>query len=1463
MAWFESGLSSLKGQLSNLTKEVKEVLTQPDSDEEVKAEDDDTASNSNRKGADKKPRVNLPSSESEEFLGQRSQNSTLGAFSGDSSEQGAFVDDDGDDGWDVEGWAVQDTFHVPSSTETGQGSSEIDELKAEIKKLREEKQQLTQTVTALETELETITQIVSRNNRNARQFEELQAEVVRLQNENGRLNREKLELEQIVAASQDENSNLSTGIELDLQHQRDLEQLIAAKDSTQRKYNQLKEDYDIMKSQFEEFRQIRVKTTSTASQSSYDCASVLSQTCDEISSAVASTSSQTTSDNPSSSSQTVNESSSMSSQTTIQSVGASSQTVNDNPSASSQTSGVSSSFAASQTTFAEVSNVDGTRRHTDSESSEEECSFRDLKNVLDSVPFKIPEQFVNKTPDDGSKIIQDIKALTSMCLNLQENEKKLAAELMEKSEEVFSLRAKVEEATKKMTLVEEELADFEQKETDWQETEQKQKEEIAKLVEAHATSVKAEQDLNTELTRNKSKIEELETQKAALEANLEQLQSIAQSNNSHEELRSELMSKIADQDNQISALTEARTDLESEVRLLNDHVKDLTYRLQMSEATTLNQNNLETETNNLKVGLESAKRTIVTLNEQLSSASIDINKKTELINGQTELIEDLRQQIENSTKEHQSQAELNLKLSEEIAALKQNLSSKEQELKSIEEDYAELKLSHEKKDRELCKYILEEKQLKDELNALKKKCEAIESEKIVLTETCDSLTREVVSLQDKASTKEHTQDQIQKHTQLEKDLEQRQHDYENVKEKLKQIELENTELREENNRLNEMLSLEEDDLETLKSKVSDLEDFAQKCQDYEELNEKLKRLVTEHDELLKDNSRLNEIISQSADEIAMLKEGTQILENIKSENEKLVKTNSDLMMDLQKLNENYSNLKSDLSSKSEELVNLKLVAESYEVLKTKYESLEMAVNKLMNEIADKDAEISNFKKSNSTSQSVLNEISTLKSEKEQLIQSLQVKHSESVGYHSELQRINGLLEQELAEKQELEKAVKVTREQLDGNEKVLKARDKEIDLLKEQIQTLQTQLEYVSQLLRVADRQEAEGEPDIKQKSSDSDDRNQILQKIEILQEEKNSLNCALEAEQNKCKTMYNALREEKEKNQGLKNDLERLKSHLVSVEETYTQELMNAEKQIEELQTRLSSADERVKSSSTAYTSASIRANQQVESLTNQVKVLTEQRELIQQKLNEAEDQVQSHGASLTNLQIVLEQFQIDKEKDILLATERIQENLQAAYRKNNQLCSEISTLQTQLSEANEGLKAAARFTDQLNAKSRTIETLEKQVAELKAKLSKAEAKIDAVSRGTESKIDRCLVRNLVVGYLSAPINGRTQALNVLATVLDMSKEDKQRVGLEPGGNASHFQSLSEAFIKFLENESQPQNVLKMIPENKSNTNVTAHRRSPSGSVLLSEASLPNIPQFPVNRNSGSILKDVMKNDR
>jgi len=56
---------------------------------------------------------------------------------------------------------------------------------------------------------------------------------------------------------------------------------------------------------------------------------------------------------------------------------------------------------------------------------------------------------------------------------------------------------------------------------------------------------------------------------------------------------------------------------------------------------------------------------------------------------------------------------------------------------------------------------------------------------------------------------------------------------------------------------------------------------------------------------------------------------------------------------------------------------------------------------------------------------------------------------------------------------------------------------------------------------------------------------------------------------------------------------------------------------------------------------SVSIRANQHVESLQGQARLIAQQRDEIQLKLSAAEDQIHHHSAALCNLQIVLEQFQ------------------------------------------------------------------------------------------------------------------------------------------------------------------------------------------------------------------------------
>lgn len=51
-------------------------------------------------------------------------------------------------------------------------------------------------------------------------------------------------------------------------------------------------------------------------------------------------------------------------------------------------------------------------------------------------------------------------------------------------------------------------------------------------------------------------------------------------------------------------------------------------------------------------------------------------------------------------------------------------------------------------------------------------------------------------------------------------------------------------------------------------------------------------------------------------------------------------------------------------------------------------------------------------------------------------------------------------------------------------------------------------------------------------------------------------------------------------------------------------------------------------------------------------MKSLSEQKEKLQEKLNSAEDLVEKHKASLTNLQIVLEQFQAGNLEGVPLFT-------------------------------------------------------------------------------------------------------------------------------------------------------------------------------------------------------------------
>lgn len=64
-------------------------------------------------------------------------------------------------------------------------------------------------------------------------------------------------------------------------------------------------------------------------------------------------------------------------------------------------------------------------------------------------------------------------------------------------------------------------------------------------------------------------------------------------------------------------------------------------------------------------------------------------------------------------------------------------------------------------------------------------------------------------------------------------------------------------------------------------------------------------------------------------------------------------------------------------------------------------------------------------------------------------------------------------------------------------------------------------------------------------------------------------------------------MQEQHEKEGILTRELERLRAHLMEVEETYTAETLRLEELVQDLQSKLNTAEERLRSVSTAHTSA------------------------------------------------------------------------------------------------------------------------------------------------------------------------------------------------------------------------------------------------------------------------------------
>ncbi|XP_005746579.1 thyroid receptor-interacting protein 11 [Pundamilia nyererei] len=355
-----------------------------------------------------------------------------------------------------------------------------------------------------------------------------------------------------------------------------------------------------------------------------------------------------------------------------------------------------------------------------------------------------------------------------------------------------------------------------------------------------------------------------------------------------------------------------------------------------------------------------------------------------------------------------------------------------------------------------------------------------------------------------------------------------------------------------------------------------------------------------------------------------------------------------------------------------------------------------------------------------------------------------------------------------------------------------------------------------------------------------SGELNQLLNEVKSMQDkavafqqERDQVMMALKQKQMETAALQSELQHVRDKEHRLNLELERLRNHLLEIEDSYTREALAAEDRETELRRKVALLDERLTTSSSAVESASQQASMQVESLQEQLIGVVKQRDDALVQLRTSQEQVNQYAVSLSNLQMVLEQFQQEEKAMYSAELEKHKKEKEEWKRKALKLEDQASALQINLDEANAALDSASRLTDQLDLKEEQIEELKKQVDVRQEMLEEAQRKLMNLLNSTEGKIDKVLMHNLFLGYFHTPKTKRADVLKLMGSVLGLNREDVEKMLEEDRGHGvtgwvsnwlggrgaqsvpntpqrptsgqGFNSSFSEMFVKFLEMESTP----------------------------------------------------------
>lgn len=291
--------------------------------------------------------------------------------------------------------------------------------------------------------------------------------------------------------------------------------------------------------------------------------------------------------------------------------------------------------------------------------------------------------------------------------------------------------------------------------------------------------------------------------------------------------------------------------------------------------------------------------------------------------------------------------------------------------------------------------------------------------------------------------------------------------------------------------------------------------------------------------------------------------------------------------------------------------------------------------------------------------------------------------------------------------------------------------------------------------------------------------------------------------------------------------ELDRLRNHLVQVEESYTREALEAEEREKDLRTKVARVEEQLLSSSHSMLDRDRQASVQIENLQEQLQAFAAQRDRAVMDLALSQEKADQYQTSLNNLQLVLEQFQREREAEMKGAQEEAQKEVVKAWNQVRELQQRENHFMKQLEAAARVTQDAVNIRNELKEKDEELVKHKHEVARLDEELRVSQERIKSLNSLSDSKVEKSLVKNMLMSYFNTPEKKRAEVVRVLGALLGFTHEELDKVGtgssapkgswissLNPFGlsapktptktTAAGEKTFSELFVSFLESESE-----------------------------------------------------------